>query len=84
MHGSIHHSQCIYNCTQEIWEADSENIEIGAGTAIPTIRQDWQHIAGTTRAAKLIRINPIDFYLNKTYGWSIALGGLDGIKQICR
>ncbi len=30
-HGSIHHFQCSVNCTEEIWEADSEVVSIEAG-----------------------------------------------------
>jgi NAD-dependent SIR2 family protein deacetylase len=31
-HGSIHHFQCATSCTSEIWEADSENVNIDEST----------------------------------------------------
>ena len=31
-HGSIHHFQCAASCTDEIWEADSENVNIEEST----------------------------------------------------
>jgi len=39
-------------------------IEIGAGTAIPTIRQEGEHIAKRYNRAKLIRINPREHTIN--------------------
>jgi len=57
-------------------------IEIGAGTAIPTIRQEGEHIAQITQRYKLIRINPRDFSVNKRTSFSIPLGGLEGISAV--
>ena len=57
-------------------------IEIGAGTAIPTIRQKGECLAKEYEYARLIRINPRAFHLNGEYGFSISSGGLDGLKEI--
>jgi len=57
-------------------------IEIGAGTAIPTIRQQGEHMAKRFKNYKLIRINPRDFKMSKNLGFSIPFGGLDGLKKI--
>ena len=57
-------------------------IEIGAGTAIPTIQHTGEYIAENALDAKLIRINPRDFEVNKEYGYSVALGGLDGLREV--
>ena len=57
-------------------------IEIGAGTAIPTIRNEGDHLARTSENIKLIRINPRDYKVDEKNGYSIPLGGLDGIKNV--
>jgi len=57
-------------------------IEIGAGIAIPTIRQEGEHMAKRFNNYKLIRINPRDFKVSKNIGFSIPFGGLDGLKKI--
>jgi len=57
-------------------------IEIGAGSAIPTVRVEGDHLAKYQKTAKLIRINPRDFKVNPNTSFSIPLGGLDGIKEI--
>lgn len=59
-------------------------IEVGAGTAIPSIRLKGEHIAKTYPNAKLIRINPRDSEVNFKNVLSIELGGLDGIEAICK
>jgi NAD-dependent SIR2 family protein deacetylase len=145
VHGSIHHFQCREKCTRDIWDADSEPmeidmekfealniplckhcgdiarpnilmfgdwswngrrttnqeykynkwlksvkvnkkklaiIEIGAGTAIPTIRQEGQYIPQTYKNAKLIRINPREYDIDAKIGYGIALGGLEGLQNI--
>lgn len=143
VHGSIHHFQCHKNCTQEIWEADKEKIdidmelfeakniptckncglvarpnilmfgdwswnhkrshnqginfdrwidkqrdkklaiiEIGVGEAIPTIRNYGEKFAKKFKKAKLIRINPRDFYVSKYIGYSIPYGGLEGLEKV--
>lgn len=57
-------------------------IEIGAGTAIPTIRQEGEHMAKSFNNCKLIRINPVDFYVNENIGFSIPFGGLEGLEKV--
>ncbi len=57
-------------------------IEIGAGTTIPTIRRLGEKIAKSYKNSKLIRINPRDFAINENIGYSIKLGGLEGIKAV--
>ena len=69
------------------WRKQNRNkkiaiIEIGAGIAIPTIRKEGEHLAKSNKNIKLIRINPRDYELNEELGFSIALGGLDGLKNI--
>ena len=145
VHGSIHHFQCSENCTNEIWNADKEFIEIdmdkfeaqtiplckkcgdiarpnilmfgdwdwngsrtdkqedkfynwfnslkkdgkklaiieiGAGKAIPTIRNYGEKFAKKSKNFKLIRINPKDFYVSQYIGYSIPCGGLDGLRKV--
>ena len=55
-------------------------IEIGAGTAIPTVRIEGEELAKYN--ALLIRINPRDYKIDPNLGFSIPLGGLEGIKRI--
>jgi len=57
-------------------------IEIGAGTAIPTIRKEGEHLTKRFCHCKLIRINPRDFQISEEIGYSIAFGALEGLKKI--
>lgn len=58
-------------------------IEIGAGRTIPTIRVLGQQYAKRYKDnIKLIRINPRDYEMEDSLGYSISLDGLDGIKAI--
>ena len=57
-------------------------IEIGAGTAIPTVRMEGERIAAQFPKATLIRINPREYQIDKTLGFSLPMGGLEGIKAI--
>lgn len=57
-------------------------IEIRAGTAIPTIRLQGEHLAMYYKNTKLIRINPRDFELDEKIGVSFSLGGLEGIETL--
>jgi len=145
VHGSIHHFQCTHNCTNKIWQADTQPIEIdmdkfealtipqckfceavarpnilmfgdwswngsrsdeqedrfytwmqtikkekkqlaiieiGAGTAIPTIRNSGERFAKNNKNMKLIRINPRDFYISKYVGWGIPSGAVEGLKKL--
>ncbi|CAD8077613.1 unnamed protein product [Paramecium sonneborni] len=58
-------------------------IEIGAGTAIPSIRLKGDRILNDIKDSILIRINPSenDAEENKKY-YSIKKGGLEGIKSL--
>ena len=143
-HGSIHHIQCLNNCSNVIFNLDKDIIEIdetkleaieypkcekcgdtartnilmfgdwewntkrtdkqeakyslflkelkykkfviieiGAGKDISTVRTEGQNIA-KHYDGKLIRINPRDFEVEKSYGYSIPFGGLKGIKKIIK
>ena len=56
-------------------------VEIGAGSAIPTIRNFGDNFS-TSNNINLIRINPREYAIHDEKNISIALGGLDGIMQI--
>ena len=56
-------------------------IEIGAGTAIPTVRVEGESLAQGYNA-KLIRINPKDFDIDPKLGVSIPYGDLSGLEKI--
>ena len=57
-------------------------IEIGAGTAIPTVRWRGEEIVSDHADAKLIRINPREFAIDDRYGFGLPNGGLEGLKQV--
>ena len=57
-------------------------IEIGAGTAIPTIRIEGQQLSSKYKNTKLIRINPCEFKVDENIGYSIPLGGLAGLREL--
>jgi NAD-dependent SIR2 family protein deacetylase len=142
VHGSIHHLQCLDNCTDAIWPNEEEIpvdmerfralriprcprcgavarpnilmfgdwgwnsnrseaqairfgawlkanerkpmaiIEIGAGTAIPTVRRQGEALAADLPQARLIRINPREAQIDERLGWSLPLGGLEGLRLI--
>ena len=52
-------------------------IEMGAGTAIPTVRQQ-----GDFQSGALIRINPREPDINKSNGVSIPMGALESLQAI--
>ena len=56
-------------------------IELGAGTAIPTVRRESENIAKYYHG-KLIRINPREFDVDTKYGYSISFGAFEGLKVI--
>ena len=56
-------------------------IEIGVGKDIPTIRNEGNLLSKKYTNTKLIRINPRDFEVDKN-GIGLALGGLDGLREI--
>ena len=143
VHGSIHHLQCSQRCSDNIWAASDEYIdvdmdkfeakniplcencgevarpnilmfgdwnwngkratkqehrymiwrkqnnnkkiaiiEIGAGTSIPTIRIEGQQLSNKYKNTKLVRINPREYELEKSIGFSIPFGGLEGLKKV--
>ncbi len=145
VHGSIHHLQCIKNCTKDIWSAKDTHIdvdmeeflakdipqcihcediarpnilmfgdwwwngkraseqearynkwlkgiinnnkklaiiEIGAGSTIHTVRNEGEYYSKRYSNIKLIRINPKEPELDGGDGFSIACGGLDGIRKV--
>jgi NAD-dependent SIR2 family protein deacetylase len=56
-------------------------IELGAGTAIPTVRRESENIAKYYNG-NLIRINPREFDVDSGYGFSIPFGAFEGLKVI--
>jgi hypothetical protein len=56
-------------------------IELGAGTAISTVRRESENIAKYYNG-KLLRINPREFDVDTKYGYSLPLGALEGLKII--
>lgn len=56
-------------------------IELGAGTAIPTVRRESENIAKYYNG-NLIRINPRESDVCFDYGFSIPFGALEGLKKI--
>lgn len=57
-------------------------IEIGAGTAIATVRYHSEQITKRSHNTTLIRINPREYELDSHLGFSIQKGGLDGLRQL--
>ena len=56
-------------------------IELGAGTAISTVRRESENIAKYYNG-NLIRINPREFDVDSSYGFSIPFGAFEGLKVI--
>jgi len=62
------------------WRAAVRNpvvIEIGAGTAIPSVR-----LFGEEQGCPLIRINPRESHTNQDNAVGLAMGGLAGLVEI--
>ncbi len=59
-------------------------IEIGAGTAIPTVRLEGERLAAKLPKATLIRINPREPQMDENLGYALAMGGLEGIEAITK
>jgi NAD-dependent SIR2 family protein deacetylase len=57
-------------------------IEIGAGGAIPTVRYQGEILSRRNPLATLIRINPREYNLGGGNGYSVPLGGLQGLNEI--
>ncbi len=56
-------------------------VEIGAGTAVPTVRLTGERVARRF-GGKLIRINPREPQIEPSLGVGLAMGGLDGIRAV--
>ena len=74
-------SELFYQWRQENRDKKTVIIEIGAGSAIPTIRS-FGDSASENLNTTLIRINPREYEVNYEGNIGIALGGLDGIKTV--
>ncbi len=57
-------------------------IEIGAGTAIPSVRMLSEYMSSINHNATLIRINPRDYSIPTKDDISLACGGLEGLEAI--
>ncbi|XLZ70401.1 Sir2 family NAD-dependent protein deacetylase [Massilia sp. SR12] len=55
-------------------------IELGAGTAIPSVRQFGHSVV--QRGGRMVRINPREFAVGSTADVGIAAGALDGLRAI--
>ena len=70
----------------EKWKRENKGkkllvIELGAGTAISTVRSESENVSRYYNG-KLIRINPRDFKVDSNYGYFIPFGAIDGLKSI--
>lgn len=59
-------------------------IEIGAGSAIPTVRREGENLAKRYQNIQLVRINPTEAELNGAKGCSIEKSGLEGLRVILK
>ena len=69
----------------EKWKKENKSrkilvIELGAGTALPTVRIESEKMAKYFNG-KFLRINPREFNVD-SYGYSIPLGALEALKTI--
>lgn len=55
-------------------------VELGAGTAVPTVRYTSEHVTGQL-GGTLIRINPREYQVPHGH-YSIAAGALEGVMQL--
>ena len=58
-------------------------IEIGAGSAVPTIRSFGDRFSRAEEGTNLIRINPREYDVADEKNIGIAFGGFEGIKEVC-
>ncbi|MEN8304235.1 MAG: Sir2 family NAD-dependent protein deacetylase [Campylobacterota bacterium] len=58
-------------------------IEIGAGSAVPTIRSFGDRLSRTEENVTLVRINPREYDVLDEKNIGIASGGLEGIREVC-
>ena len=59
-------------------------IEIGAGSAVPTIRSFGDRFSRSEESTTLIRINPREYDVMDEKNIGIAAGGLEGIKSLVK
>ena len=57
-------------------------IEIGAGSAVPTIRSFGDRFSRMEKGAALIRINPREYDVTDEKNIGIVAGGFEGIEQV--
>jgi NAD-dependent SIR2 family protein deacetylase len=58
-------------------------VEIGAGSAVPTVRMTSESIARSMNA-KVLRINPREPHIDPSLGWGLPVGGLEGIESLVK
>jgi len=75
-------SEKFYQWRQKNKDKKTVIIEIGAGSAIPTIRSFGDN-ASEDKNTTLIRINPREYEVSGEGDIGIALGGFEGVKEIC-
>ena len=56
-------------------------VELGAGTAIPSVRH-FAHEVLTQHGGRLVRINPREHQVPGSADVGLALGALEGLRQI--
>lgn len=57
-------------------------VECGAGTAVPTVRHQCEHLARRLPGARLVRINPRDSRTSSQDDLSLPLGAAEAIRRI--
>ena len=76
----IDHSMRVHNARLQGWRNKVDRllvIEIGAGTAIPTVR-----IFGESQEAPIVRINPVDAKAEAGRGVSLSMSGIEAMRGI--
>ena len=68
---------------REQWDRRLVILEFGAGTGVPTVRHESQHVANLPEAT-LIRVNPRESEIPARNGISLAMGALDAIEQLLK
>ena len=72
----------FHNWTMQNKDKKIVIIEVGAGSAVPTIRSFGDRFSQTQSDATLIRINPREYDVGDEKNIGLATGGLDGIEKI--
>ena len=73
----------------QLWKKSVRNkriiiIEIGAGTAIPSVRMLSEHMSSINEFSRLIRINPREFDVSNSKDVSMDMGGLEGLRRLLK